>query len=438
MRKVTEELSERGSPQAATALLPEDEDLLRRSTKKTKRGRDSSKQPSTSPIDGIIQETPMSAGLKSSDSTQWRTPIETPNNAWGRKENYESTEQEEVSDEETMEEVESDPNCPVIPVSREEKERLRRPWRRTLIVKVLGRKVGYLFLRQRLQQMWKTEANFELIAIDQDYFLARFESLRDYEFAKYDGPWIILGHYLTVQEWEPNFFPQKNKLNKLLVWVRFPALPIEYFEEEFLTKIGKNIGRPVKVDTTTSLISIGRFARVCVEVDVTKPLLAKFTVGGEVVPIEYEGIQMVCFSCGIYGHKQGQCRADEHKKGENVAGLNSDQDQNSNPQNMKEHPGVHQVSKPTRDLRQNFGEWMLVARKDKRGLRRGGNQTTEPPNNSRSQVSLANTARGGCQLNSRFAILDGLDDNEEVPAVVTTNTVVDQTAPKSLPNIRTN
>nr|GME10406.1 uncharacterized protein LOC109174707 [Ipomoea batatas] len=105
MRKVTEELSERGSPRAATALSPEDEDLLRRSTKKTKRGRDLSKQPSTSPIDGIIQETPMSAGLKSPDSTQWRTPIETPNNAWGRKENYESTEQEEVSDEETMEEV---------------------------------------------------------------------------------------------------------------------------------------------------------------------------------------------------------------------------------------------------------------------------------------------------------------------------------------------
>lgn len=116
-----------------------------------------------------------------------------------------------------MEEREAAPNYPIIRVTKEEKERLRRPWKRTLIVKVLGRKVGYTFLLQRLQKLWKPEANFDLIAIDQDYFLAKFDALSDYEFAKFEGPWIILGHYLTVQEWRPNFFPHKNKLDKLLV-----------------------------------------------------------------------------------------------------------------------------------------------------------------------------------------------------------------------------
>ncbi|XP_031095188.1 uncharacterized protein LOC115999480 [Ipomoea triloba] len=200
-----------------------------------------------------------------------------------------------------MDEASSDPNCPTIPVSKEEKERLRRPWRRTLIIKVLGRK--------------KPESNFDLIAIDQDYYLARFDALQDYEFAKYEGPWIIMGHYLTVQEWVSNFFPHKSRMDKLLVWVRFPAVPIEYFEDDFLMKIGKYIGRPIKVDTTTSLVSIGRFARVCVELDLTKSLLAKFTLGGEVIPIEYEGIQMVCFKCGIYGHKQDQCGTGNQEAG---------------------------------------------------------------------------------------------------------------------------
>lgn len=153
--------------------------------------------------------------------------------------------------------------------------------------------------------MWKLEASFDLIALDQDYFLAKFESLRDYEFTKFEGPWIILGHYLTMQEWKPNFHPYKNKVKKLLVWARLPALPIEYFEEAFLMKIGKQIGRPVKIDTTTSLASIGKFARICVEVDLSKSLLAKFTLEEEVLPIEYEGINLVCFQCGIYGHKQG-------------------------------------------------------------------------------------------------------------------------------------
>lgn len=144
--------------------------------------------------------------------------------------------------------------------------------------------------------------------------MAKFDSLRDYEFAKYDGPWIILDHYLIVQELEPNFIPQKNKLDMLLLWVRFPLLPIEYFKEEFLMKIDKEIGRRIRIDTTTSLISKGKFARVCIEVDLFKPILSKFTLCGEVMPIEYEGIHLVCFSCGIYGQKQGQCSKEGEKK----------------------------------------------------------------------------------------------------------------------------
>ncbi|XP_031130711.1 uncharacterized protein LOC116032350 [Ipomoea triloba] len=173
--------------------------------------------------------------------------------------------------------------------------------------------------------MWKPESTFDLIAIDQDFYLAKFETLQDYEFAKYEGPWIIMGHYLTVQQWMPNFFPHKNKLDKLLVWVRFPAVPIEYFEDDFLKKIGKYIGRPIKVDTTTSLVSIGRFARVCVELDLTKPLLSKFTLGGEVIPIEYEGIQMVCFKCDIFGHKKEQCGMDNQETGNATYAPDSEQ-----------------------------------------------------------------------------------------------------------------
>lgn len=126
--------------------------------------------------------------------------------------------------------------------------------------------------------MWKPESPFELITLDFDYYLAKFEALNDYEFAKFEGPWMIMDHYLVVQEWKPNFDPRDDRTEQLLVWVRFPMLPIEYFEDEFLIKIGKNVGRPVKVDNTTSLVSKGKFARVCVEIDFSKPLLSKFTL----------------------------------------------------------------------------------------------------------------------------------------------------------------
>ncbi|XP_031097172.1 uncharacterized protein LOC116001433 [Ipomoea triloba] len=408
MEQLTETLSEE-NPSTATPRSPEDEDLLKRSTKKTKRNRAMAEQTMTWSFNEGVQGASASAGLMSPGSAQWRTPVETPSNMWGRKENATRLDDVEVSDEESMEVGESDPNCPVITVTKEEKERLRRPWRRTLIIKVLGRKIGYSFLLQRLQKLWKPEASFDLIAIDQEFFLARFESLRDYEFAKFEGPWIILGHYLTVQEWRPNLFPHTNKLDKLLVWVRFPALPIEYFEEDFLKKIGMNIARPVKTDTTTSLVSIGKFARVCVELDLSRRLLSKFTLEGEVVPIEYEGIQMVCFKCGMYGHKKDQCGGQNLNEEGKGAEAQTDQEQNDKTQTKGKEQPKYQYTKPVRDFSKNFGEWMLVARKERKGYRRDGARA--PNTGNRNHVQSQAAGAGGPQFQSRYAVLEDLDNN---------------------------
>lgn len=93
---------------------------------------------------------------------------------------------------------------------------------------------------------------------------------------------------------------------KMLVWIRFPALPIEYYNSEFLMKIGGTIGRPVKIDHATNFVNRGMFARMCVEIDITKPLISKFKLRRRVRKIEYEGMHLVCYNCGIY-HTRESC-----------------------------------------------------------------------------------------------------------------------------------
>jgi hypothetical protein len=39
-------------------------------------------------------------------------------------------------------------------LTKEEKNRIRKPWRRTLIVKLLGRSIAYLSLCNRVKQLW--------------------------------------------------------------------------------------------------------------------------------------------------------------------------------------------------------------------------------------------------------------------------------------------
>lgn len=47
------------------------------------------------------------------------------------------------------------------------------------------------------------------------------------------------------------FYPTHVAFNSAMVWVRILELRVEYFDSEFLMRIGVKIGHPVKVDNAT-------------------------------------------------------------------------------------------------------------------------------------------------------------------------------------------
>ena len=75
----------------------------------------------------------------------------------------------------------------------------------------------------------------------------------------------------------------------------------------FLMKVGEKIGKHVKIDESTSLVSRGHFAYMCMEIDLEKPLISKFQLMRKTRKIEYEGIHLVCFSCGRFNHQNDEC-----------------------------------------------------------------------------------------------------------------------------------
>lgn len=255
-----------------------------------------------------------------------------------------------VSDNEEIIPKEKDPLCPTIVLTRAEKVRMKNPWKKTLIIKMMGESVGYNYLLRRIRMLWRPSEDMELVAMDNDYFLVKFESMQNYSYAKYEGPWMILEHYLIVKEWVPNFDPFIDQLKDVLVWVRFPCLPIEYYNVDFFMNLGKKIERLIKVDYATSMMTRGKFARLCVEVDLSMPLLPKFCLRKKVRRIEYEGLYLVCFKCGVYGHREESCgvgaRGNEHVGGEY---------------------GDHYPEE-----NQNFGLWMLASKKNKRNFKNTG------------------------------------------------------------------
>lgn len=91
------------------------------------------------------------------------------------------------------------------------------------------------------------------------------------------------------------------------MWIQLNELPIDYFNSEALLQIGRSIGNVLRVDSHTAMETRGRFARICVQVNVDKPLVTAVLIGKFEQVVCYEGLQRLCFSCGRIGHRKESC-----------------------------------------------------------------------------------------------------------------------------------
>lgn len=55
------------------------------------------------------------------------------------------------------------------------------------------------------------------------------------------------------------------------------------------------IGKAIKIDFNTESGKRGRFARIAVELDLSKPLIANVIIDGKRKAVEYKGILRICF-----------------------------------------------------------------------------------------------------------------------------------------------
>lgn len=132
----------------------------------------------------------------------------------------------------------------------------------------------------------------------------RFGLVKDFENVIKGGLWFIEEHFLTVRAWEPNFKPANAMYNMVAVWIRLLELPFDYYDPRVLKEVGSAIGSILRVDSNTTLEVRGRFTRICIQVNLDKPLITSILLEGVVQEVLYEGINTLCFSCGQVGHRR--------------------------------------------------------------------------------------------------------------------------------------
>ncbi|XP_057452246.1 uncharacterized protein LOC130744070 [Lotus japonicus] len=121
------------------------------------------------------------------------------------------------------------------------------------------------------------------------------------------APWLIFDHYLSVKPWTPDFVAANSKINTTMVWIRIPGLGLQFYKKNILMTMAKGVDTHIKVDLNTVDMHKGRFARICVEIDLDQPVVGRIRLRGTWYNVEYEGFHLLCARCGCYGNMSRNC-----------------------------------------------------------------------------------------------------------------------------------
>jgi len=153
----------------------------------------------------------------------------------------------------------------------------------------------------------------DYLELGNGWILFRFSNLQDIALVWNGRPWHVSGLNLVLRRWEPFFDPYSATIHRIDQWVKITRLPLELWEEDSLKTLLQDVGQFIKVDDITLNRSKGKFARVCLNIDITKPLRGSLFLPIPnqphplEVPISYEVLHEVCALCGSNAHDLEVC-----------------------------------------------------------------------------------------------------------------------------------
>ncbi|XP_010481113.1 PREDICTED: uncharacterized protein LOC104759949 [Camelina sativa] len=196
---------------------------------------------------------------------------------------------------------------PVVTIGLEVLEVMNGMWKQCMIVMVLGRNISIAALTRKLREMWKPKGGMYVMDLPRQFFMIRFDLEEEYLSVLTGGPWIAFGSYLLTKVWSPDFDPLRDEIVTTPVWVHLSNIPVNFYHPSILMRVAQGLGSPLRVDVTTLNYERARFSRICVEVDLQRPLKGTIMINGERYFVSYEGLPNICLLCGLYGHLVHAC-----------------------------------------------------------------------------------------------------------------------------------
>lgn len=75
---------------------------------------------------------------------------------------------------------------------------LSQSMKNSMVIRMLGRAIRYRPLLVRLQSLWHPAGIFQLVDLENNFYLVKFSDSADFTYTLIGGPWVIFSHYLTM------------------------------------------------------------------------------------------------------------------------------------------------------------------------------------------------------------------------------------------------
>lgn len=189
-------------------------------------------------------------------------------------------------------------------------QNLESSWGYSLIGYVAGRFPGKKALRDCCE---KWGVRFSYAPHESGWLVFKFDAELDMSKVLSSGPYFIYNRPLLFKVIPKLFDFGNEELFKVPVWIKLRNLPLELWNSKALSKIVSIVGVSIRTDQQTATKGAISYARVLVEIDVSKTCLHEINIklpGGKSLKqsLEYENIPDFCSLCNLVGHKTTKCR----------------------------------------------------------------------------------------------------------------------------------
>ncbi|XP_021854596.1 uncharacterized protein [Spinacia oleracea] len=200
---------------------------------------------------------------------------------------------------------------PVDVLDRMDISKMAKQWDSAMILYVVGEKPSIGAVIRYIEKEWRNVSKPQVYLHDEGYFVIRFKTRNERDNVLVDGPYTFFGKPMVIKPWSANFNFQEEILRVIPVWIRLPNLPLNCWGSDSLSRIGSLLGVPLCADECTSKQMRISFARLLVEVDVTKELPKNVAIQdhlGKTIlqKVVYEWLPLFCSKCQTVGHVCGK------------------------------------------------------------------------------------------------------------------------------------